>query len=85
MKNIYIHIGNGCVLKNKEIIGIFDIDNTTVMKTSREFIKNEEKEDRIVSVFEDIPRSFIVCNNNTYFSSLNSASLTRRSKKKKIF
>lgn len=85
MKNIYIHIGNGCVLKNKEIIGIFDIDNTTVMKTSREFIKNEEKEDRIVSVFEDIPRSFIVCNNNTYLSSLNSASLTRRSKKKKIF
>ncbi len=85
MKNVYIHIGNGCVLKNKEIIGVFDIDNATVMKTSREFINSEEKEGRIESVFEDIPRSFVICDKKTYLSSLNTASVIRRNNKKKIF
>lgn len=85
MKNVYLHVGNGCVLKNKEIIGVFDIDNATIMKTSREFINSEEKEGRIESVFEDIPRSFVLCDNKTYLSSLNTASIIRRNNKKKIF
>lgn len=85
MKNVFIHVGNGCILKNKDIIGVFDLDNATVMKTSREFINSEEKKGRIESVFEDIPRSFVVCSDKTYLSSLNTASIIRRSIKKKIF
>ena len=85
MKNVFIHVGNGCILKNKDIIGVFDLDNATIMKTSREFINSEEKKGRIESVFEDIPRSFVVSNDKTYLSSLNTASIIRRSIKKKIF
>ncbi len=85
MKNVFIHIGSGCVLKNKDIIGVFDLDNATIMKTSREFINSEEKEGRIESVFEDIPRSFVLCDKKTYLSSLNTASIIRRNNKKKIF
>lgn len=85
MKNVFIHIGNGCVLKKKDIIGVFDLDNATIMKTSREFINSEEKEGRIESIFEDIPRSFVICNGKTYLSSLNTASIIRRNNKKKIF
>lgn len=85
MKNVFIHIGNGCVIKNKDIIGVFDLDNSTVMKTSREFINFEEKSGRIESIFEDIPRSFVLCDKKTYLSSLNTASIIRRNNKKKIF
>ena len=85
MKNVFIHVGNGCILKNKDIIGVFDLDNATIMKTSREFINSEEKKGRIESVFEDIPRSFVVSNDKTYLSSLNTVSIIRRSIKKKIF
>ena len=89
MRNLYIHIGNNRVLKTKKIVGVFDMDTSTVSKISREFLENEEKNGRLISEFDDLPRSFVIVSENkgskTYISSLNAAAINRRSKKKKIF
>lgn len=85
MRNIYIHVGNNIVLKNKSIIGVFDLDTATVMKSTREFLSENEKCGNVISAFEDLPRSFVVTDGKTVLSSLNTKAIIRRSDKKKIF
>ena len=40
---MYVHLGEDTLLKGDDIIGIFDLDNTTVMKSTREYLKKASK------------------------------------------
>ena len=45
---MYLHLGEDTIVKNSDIIGIFDMDTTTVMKSSRTFLnKAEKKKERL--------------------------------------
>ncbi len=85
MRNIFIHIGNGTVLKTKDIIGVFDTDTATVTKTTRELLSNAQKNNKLETVSLDIPRAFVVAADKIYLSPLSSQAICRRAKKKKIF
>lgn len=61
---MYVHIGKDSVINSKDIIGIFDIDNTSISKKTVEFLKISDKNKNIINVCSDIPKSFIVTNNN---------------------
>ena len=59
---MFIHIGQDTVVIDKEIIGIFDMDNTTVMKKTIDYLNNSEKEKAVINVAPfELPKSFIVC------------------------
>ena len=59
---MFIHIGQDTVDIDKEIIGIFDMDNTTVMKKTIDYLNNAEKEKSVINVAPfELPKSFIVC------------------------
>ncbi len=59
---MFIHIGQDTVVIDKEIIGIFDMDNTTVMKKTIDYLNNAEKEKNVINVAPfELPKSFIVC------------------------
>ncbi len=59
---MFIHIGQDTVVIDKEIIGIFDMDNTTVMKKTIDYLNNSEKEKSVINVAPfELPKSFIVC------------------------
>ena len=59
---MFIHIGQDTVVIDKEIIGIFDMDNTTVMKKTIDYLNNCEKEKSVINVAPfELPKSFIVC------------------------
>ena len=83
---MYLHLGEDTIVKTKDIIGIFDLDTTTVMKASRTFINKAEKEKRTVTVSFELPKSFVVCKgkeekeNTVYISQLSSTTLETRSK-----
>lgn len=83
---MYLHIGENTIIRNKDIIGIFDMDTATVMKSSRTFLNRAEKEKRAVTVSYELPKSFVVCkgkkdiNPKIYISQLSSATLENRSK-----
>ena len=63
---MFIHIGHDTVVSDKEIIGIFDMDNTTVMKKTIDYLNNAEKEKTVVNVAPfELPKSFIVCQTKT--------------------
>ena len=58
---MYLHLGQDVVVRTGDIIGIFDMDNTTVSPRTREFLKVAEKEKRVTYVSMDLPKSFVVC------------------------
>ncbi len=64
MKNtasdIYFHAGNNQMLRKRDVIGIFDLDTSTKSKTTVDFLKRKEKEKRIRSVKNELPKSFIL-------------------------
>lgn len=83
---MYLHLGEDTIIKNDDIIGIFDMDNATVMKSSRTFLNKAEKEKRAVTVSYDLPKAFVVCRAEksekckVYITQLSSATLENRSK-----
>ena len=58
---MYLHLGQETVVDVKNIIGIYDMDTSTVSKWSRDFLTVAEKEGRVVNVSYELPKSFIVC------------------------
>lgn len=56
---MYLNIG-GEELKKKDIIGIFDLDTSTVSKKTRDFINKAQKDGKIVTLSFELPKSFIL-------------------------
>lgn len=80
---MYLHLGQSVVVHQKDIIGIFDLDNTTSSFRTRRFLEQAEREGRTVTVSEDLPKSFVLCQKKDgaaviYLSQLSSATLRGR-------
>lgn len=58
---MYLHLGNNYVILEREIIGIFDMDNTTISKHTRNLLNLAEKSGRVITVSPDLPKSFVLC------------------------
>ncbi|MBQ9901096.1 MAG: DUF370 domain-containing protein [Clostridia bacterium] len=58
---MYLHLGNNFVIPEREIIGIFDMDNTTISKHTRNLLRQAEKDGRVTAVTSDLPKSFVLC------------------------
>lgn len=82
---MYLHLGENTVVCDKDIIGIFDIENTSVGKHTKEFLAEAEKKKHIYNVSYEMPKSFIVCKNadneeTVYISQISAATLRKRSR-----
>ncbi len=79
---MYIHLGNNIMLPTNEIIGIFDLENTTISKRTRDFLNKAEKSGKVITVSYDLPRSFVVAEKKgdikIYISQISSTTLRRR-------
>ena len=80
---MYLHLGQNTVVSSKTIIGIFDLDSTTVSKHTRTFLKKSEKEGKVITVSYELPKSFVLAGNKEsakiYISQLSSSTLLKRS------
>ena len=80
---MYLSIGNDMAVREKSIIGIFDMDNTTTSKRTRAFLEAAEKEGQVVPC-DDLPKSFILTAeygmDRVYLTSLSSQTLEKRLK-----
>jgi len=82
---MYLYLGQETVIRSKDVIGIFDLDNTSVSKRTRDYLKHAQQSGRIVAVSPEIPKSFVVCDNHVYLSQLSPATLKKRSKAQDLF
>lgn len=81
---MYLHLGNDVLVKTEEVIGIFDLDTTTVSKKTRNYLNKAEKKKEVITVSYDLPKSFVICskekkNQRVYLSQLSTATLQKRS------
>lgn len=82
---MYIHLGNNKMIRTEDIIGIFDIENTTISKHSRSFLTMAEKAGQVRTLSYELPKSFVVCapkkkrTQRVYISQISSSTLLKRS------
>jgi hypothetical protein len=80
---MYLNIGNDMSVRSKNIIGIFDMDNTSTSRRTREFLEKNEREGQVVPC-DDLPKSFVVTAeyglDRVYLTSLSTATLEKRMK-----
>ena len=77
---MFLHIGEDTLIRDKDIIGIFDMDTSTVNKATRDYLKKAEQEKRVVYVNYDLPKCFVVTDKNDYISPINTSTLSKRAK-----
>ena len=80
---MYLNIGNDMAVRESSLIGIFDLDNTTTSRRTREFLERYEKEGQVVPC-DDLPKAFVLTAeyglDRVYLTSLSSATLEKRMK-----
>lgn len=57
---MYLELAPDSVVRKREIVGIFDMDTSTVMKNTRDYLNRAEKNGEVETVTFDLPRSFTV-------------------------
>lgn len=80
---MYLHLGLDKVITFDDIIGIFDLDTSTVSKNTRDYLARAEEAGEVENVCNDLPKSFIVCldgegKRKIYISQISSATLLKR-------
>ena len=79
---MYLFLGQNTVIREKDIVGVFDLDNTSQSYLTREYLARAEKSGLVINIAEDIPKSFVVCSGEddlVYLSQLASSTLLKRS------
>lgn len=75
---MYLYLGGETAIKSDKIIGIFDMDTSTVNKATRDYLSKAEKDKKIIYVNYELPKSFVVCDDKIYVCPLNTATLLKR-------
>ena len=76
-----LHLGRDYVLNTRDIIGIFNIETTTVSPRGRAFLEYAQKNGAVVSLSDELPQSYVLADSpveTVYLSELSSAALRRR-------
>lgn len=84
---MYLHLGQNVMVPKSAVLGIFDLDNTTWSFRTRRFLDRAEEEGRVVSVGEDLPRSFVLVQEGggppmAYLCPLSPAALSSRAERR---
>ena len=80
---MYLHLGSSVIIPLRDVVGIFDLDNTTAAKSTRDLLTQAEQQGQVITVGEDLPKSFLLCrdsagNRTIYLCQLSPATLFRR-------
>lgn len=82
---MYLHLGQDTVVKMSEVVGIFDLETSTISKITRDYLAKAEKSGKVVNVSMEMPKTFILCKDNkknitVYISQISSSTLLKRTK-----
>jgi hypothetical protein len=80
---MYLHLGQDIVIRMKDVIGIFDLETSTISNTTRDYLAAAQKAGQVVSISDEMPKSFILCQDSkgktvVYTSQISTATLLKR-------
>ncbi|MBE6062000.1 MAG: DUF370 domain-containing protein [Clostridium butyricum] len=80
---MFLHLGENVVVPVKDIIGIFDLQNTIYSSDTLQFLRLAEEDGFVERITDERPKSFIIAEvdnmSKIYLSPISSTTLTRRS------
>lgn len=81
---MYVGIGGDMAVRDRSIIGIFDLDNTTTSRHTRRFLSEAEQHGIVIDVSGELPKSFVLTQElgmeRVYLTQFNTAAIDRRTK-----
>ncbi|MBQ8623274.1 MAG: DUF370 domain-containing protein [Oscillospiraceae bacterium] len=82
---MFLHLGNDHMVEIKNIVAIFDIENASTSKITKEFLALAGKSKRVISCSYELPKSFVVTLDKdftelVYISAISAATLKKRLK-----
>ena len=79
---MYISIGNDMAVRDRSIVGIFDLDNCSYEKRTREFLAKSEQNGEVIPATDNLPKSFVLTSEygfrRVYLSQFSSTVLEHR-------
>ena len=80
---MYLHLGQDVVIRTKDLLAIFDIENTSISKKTRDFLADAQKKGQIVTVTAELPKSVVLCEEKgkttvVYLSQISPSTLRKR-------
>lgn len=82
---MYLHLGNEVSVRKTDILGVFDLDNSSQSHLTKKYLTAAEKAGRVINAAgTELPKSFVVCaegrgEQKVYLCQLNSSTLLKRS------
>lgn len=79
---MYVDIGGNLSVRSDTVVGIFDLDNTSWSKWTRQFLKQAQSAGQLIEATDTLPKSFVVtleygiC--RVYLTQYNAAVLEKR-------
>ena len=81
---MYIPIGLDFSVRENAVIGVFDLDNTSWSKRTRDFLARAEQNGEAIDAADALPKSFVLTSeygfNRVHLTALNAATLEKRLK-----
>ena len=82
---MYLQLGRDYVVNTRDIVGIFDLENTSTSRRTRDFLAYAQKNGAVVSLSEELPKSFILTDwpseTTVYTSPVSSVTLGARARR----
>ncbi|MCI8526616.1 MAG: DUF370 domain-containing protein [Oscillospiraceae bacterium] len=79
---MYLSIGSDMAVRGDAIVGIFDLDNTTCSRHTRNFLRRAEENGQVVSATDELPKAFVLTREFTmdrvYLTQFSAATIERR-------
>ena len=79
---MFLHLGENVVVPIKDIIGIFDLQNTMYSSDTIQFLRLAEEDGFVERITQERPKSFIIAEvdnmSKIYLSPISSTTLTKR-------
>ena len=84
---MYLPIGGDMAVRDRAVIGIFDLDNTSWSHHTRAFLAEAERQGEVVDVSGELPKSFLLTEeyglSRVYLTQFNAAALEKRAQEKR--
>lgn len=79
---MYLHLGGEICVNIKDIVAIMDMETSSTSKITRDFLRITQKKSRVISVNEELPKSYVLIHTNNettlYISPISSQTLLKR-------
>lgn len=77
---MFLFIGGEVTVPEKDVIGIFDIEECSVSRMTADYLNSCQKKHKVVYASQDMPKAFVVCTDKTYITNVSNATINKRAK-----